>query len=92
MSDDHSESNREYRLELLYQDRDGEWDESYSSECCREEECTDDAREKRDREECRDFSAGEVCSLICSYSEDGDEEESYEMLEKYECRRRKSIE
>lgn len=43
MSDDHSESDSEYGLELLYQDCDREWDESYRSECCREEECPDDA-------------------------------------------------
>lgn len=92
MSDDHGDSDREYRLELLYQDRDGEWDESYRSECCREEKCSDDAREEWDREECCDFSAGEIRSLIRSYSEYGDEEESYEMLEKYKRRGRQSIE
>lgn len=92
MPDDHGEPDREYRLELLDEDRDGEGDESYRSEGCREEKCSDDAREERDREECCDFSAREIRSFIRSYSEYGDEEESYEMLEKYERRRRESIE
>ncbi len=92
MSDDHGDSDREDRLELLYQDRDGEWDESYRSECCGEEKCPDDAREERDGEECRDFSAREIRSLIRSYSEDGDEDESDKVLEKYKRRGRKSVE
>lgn len=92
MSDDHGDSDRKYWLELLYEDRDREWDESYGSECCREEKCPDDAREEWDGEECRDFSAREIRSLIRSYSEYGDEDESYKVLEKYERRRRKSVE
>ncbi len=92
MSDDHGYSDREYRLELLYEDRDREGDESHRSECCREKKRPDDAREERDGEECRDFSAGEVCSLIRSYREYGDEDKSDQVLEEYERRRREPVE
>lgn len=92
MSDDHSESDSEYGLELLYQDCDREWDESYRSECCREEECPDDAWQERDREECCDFSSREIRSLIRSYREYSDKDKSDQVFEKYECRRRESVE
>ncbi len=79
-------------LELLYQYRNREGDESNRSERHREEECSDHSWEERDREDWGFFFFREVCLFVCPQGKRCDDEKSENMLEEDECGRRKSIE